>query len=167
MALTVKANQDPNSCHIIELLDWQDHLDQYIMVLEWPSPCVNMRLFWQYHGDLFSEELAHHFMWQVIDAAAVILTLTTIKWHFSQSIMWQTLAIRDSDVLPSRVLWEGRVPREGGNGVVARRAAVRHDHQPFPGQQRYQLDGRSCLVPARLLRWWEYHYGREGRIVAL
>ncbi|XP_050989479.1 serine/threonine-protein kinase pim-1 [Labeo rohita] len=71
VALTIKANQGPSCDHIIELLDWQDHLDQYIMVLERPSPCVDMDVFWQYHGDLFSEDLARHFMRQVIDAATV------------------------------------------------------------------------------------------------
>uniref|UniRef100_A0A671R2N6 non-specific serine/threonine protein kinase n=1 Tax=Sinocyclocheilus anshuiensis TaxID=1608454 RepID=A0A671R2N6_9TELE len=71
VALTIMANQGPSCCQIIELLDWQDNPDQYIMFLERPSPCVNMHLFWQYHGNLFSEELARHFMWQVIDAAAV------------------------------------------------------------------------------------------------
>ncbi|XP_073682714.1 serine/threonine-protein kinase pim-1-like [Garra rufa] len=71
VALTIKANQGPSCQHIIELLDWQDHLDQYIMVLERPLPCVDMHLFWRQHGDLFSEESARHFLRQVIDAAAV------------------------------------------------------------------------------------------------
>ncbi|XP_052386606.1 serine/threonine-protein kinase pim-1-like [Carassius gibelio] len=71
VALTIMANQGPSCSQIIELLDWQDHPDQYIMVLERPSPCVDMHIFWEYNGHLFSEELARHFMWQAIDAAVV------------------------------------------------------------------------------------------------
>lgn len=33
--------------------------------------------------------------------------------------MRQILSSRDSNILPSRVFWEGRVPQEAGNGVVA------------------------------------------------
>lgn len=65
------ANQGPSCRHIIKVLDWQDHLDQYIMVLERPSPCMDMHSFWQHYRGRFSEKLARHFMWQVIDAAAL------------------------------------------------------------------------------------------------
>ncbi|KAF4098430.1 hypothetical protein G5714_020460 [Onychostoma macrolepis] len=71
VALTVLANQGPSCRHIIELLDWQEHLDQYIMVLERPSPCMDMYDFWLHYDGLFSEGMARHFMQQVIDAAAV------------------------------------------------------------------------------------------------
>ncbi|ROL48044.1 Serine/threonine-protein kinase pim-2 [Anabarilius grahami] len=71
VALTVLANQGPSCPHIIKLIDWQDHPNQTIMVLERPIPCMDMHSFWEHHGGLFSEELARHFMQQVIDAAAV------------------------------------------------------------------------------------------------
>ncbi|KAL1263938.1 hypothetical protein QQF64_004293 [Cirrhinus molitorella] len=71
VALTVMANQGPRCHHIIELLDWQDEPDHYIMVLERPSPCMDMHDFWEQHGDLFSEALVRHFMQQVIEAAVV------------------------------------------------------------------------------------------------
>ncbi|RXN07307.1 serine threonine- kinase pim-1-like protein [Labeo rohita] len=71
VALTVLANQGPSCRHIIELLDWQDHLDQYIMVLERPSPCMDMHDFWLHYDGLFTEGMARHFMQQVIDAAVV------------------------------------------------------------------------------------------------
>lgn len=50
-------NQSPSSHHIIEPLDWQDHPDQYIMVLEHTSPCMDMHRFWQHYDSLFSEEM--------------------------------------------------------------------------------------------------------------
>ncbi|XP_056103263.1 serine/threonine-protein kinase pim-2-like [Rhinichthys klamathensis goyatoka] len=71
VALTVMANQGPRCRHIIKVLDWQDHLDQYIMVLERPSPCMDMHSFWQHSRGRFSEKLARHFMWQVIEAATL------------------------------------------------------------------------------------------------
>ncbi|XP_073683958.1 serine/threonine-protein kinase pim-2-like [Garra rufa] len=71
VALTVLANQGPSCGHIIGLLDWQDHLDQYIMVLERPSPCMDMHEFWLHYDSLFTEGMARHFMQQVIDAAVV------------------------------------------------------------------------------------------------
>ncbi|XP_016400593.1 serine/threonine-protein kinase pim-1-like [Sinocyclocheilus rhinocerous] len=73
VAVTVLVNQGPSCRHIkwLLLLDWQDHLDQYIMVLEQPSPCMDMHDFWLHYDGLFSEGMARHFMQQVIDAAAV------------------------------------------------------------------------------------------------
>ncbi|CAM4535798.1 unnamed protein product [Leuciscus chuanchicus] len=71
VALTVMANQGPSCGHIIKVLDWQDHLDQYIMVLERPLPCMDMYSLWQRKRGRFSEGLARHFMRQVIYAAAL------------------------------------------------------------------------------------------------
>ncbi|XDV19836.1 hypothetical protein PO909_025239, partial [Leuciscus waleckii] len=58
VALTVMANQGPSCGHIIKVLDWQDHLDQYIMVLEWPLPCMDMHSLWKRKRGRFSEGLA-------------------------------------------------------------------------------------------------------------
>lgn len=71
VALTLLANQGPSCNNIIQMLDWEDHPDRYIMVLEWPSPCINMHQFWLSHDRVFSEEMARHFMRQVVQAAAV------------------------------------------------------------------------------------------------
>lgn len=35
----------------------------------------------------------------------------------------------------------GPVPGEAGNSIVAGGAAVSHDHQPLPRQQRHRSDG--------------------------
>ncbi|XP_073680069.1 serine/threonine-protein kinase pim-2-like [Garra rufa] len=71
VALTVLANQGPSCQNIIEILDWQDHPDQYFMVLERPSPCMDMQDFWLHYDGLFSEGMARHFMQQIINAAVV------------------------------------------------------------------------------------------------
>ncbi|KAG1964823.1 serine/threonine-protein kinase pim-1-like [Pimephales promelas] len=65
------ANQSPRCRHIIKLLEWQDLSEQYIMVLERPSPCMDMHSFWLQSGGRFSEKLACHFMRQVIEAAVL------------------------------------------------------------------------------------------------
>ncbi|XP_043073861.1 serine/threonine-protein kinase pim-1-like [Puntigrus tetrazona] len=70
VALTLMANQGPSCPHIIKLLDWEDQPDQYIMVLERPSHCMDMLSFWAHYDGHFSEEMARHFMRQVTDAAA-------------------------------------------------------------------------------------------------
>ncbi|KAL0176696.1 hypothetical protein M9458_029026, partial [Cirrhinus mrigala] len=57
----------------------------------------------------------------------------------------------DSKFLPSRVLHEGRVPREAGNGVVTGGPAFQHDDQPLSVQQRHKINGRRCLDRAGLL----------------
>lgn len=79
------ANQGPSCRHIIELLDWQDHPKKYVMVLECPLPCIDIHSFWEYHGSLFSEELACHFTWQVIDAAAVCSSRGVFHWDIKMS----------------------------------------------------------------------------------
>ncbi|XP_073675249.1 serine/threonine-protein kinase pim-2-like [Garra rufa] len=71
VALTVMANQGPRCRHIIDVLDWWDEPDQYIMVLERPSPCMDMHEFWEQNDHLFSEELVRHFMRQTIEAAVI------------------------------------------------------------------------------------------------
>ncbi|KAF4103808.1 hypothetical protein G5714_014795 [Onychostoma macrolepis] len=71
VALTVMANQGSSCPHIIKVLDRQDYPDQYIVVLERPSPCVDKHDIWERHSGLFREDLARYFMWQVIAAAAV------------------------------------------------------------------------------------------------
>lgn len=74
--------------------------------------------------------------------------------------MWQTLSSRNRNVLSSRVFWEGRVPWEA---LIFPWYSfqVCFDHHPFPRQQQYQFDGRWCMVPAGLLRWWELHYNKK------
>ncbi|KAK7170289.1 hypothetical protein R3I94_000501 [Phoxinus phoxinus] len=69
IGLTVLANKGPSTPHIIKLLDWQDLPNHYIMVLQRPSPCVNLFDFLQSCGGVFNEEIACHVMRQVVEAA--------------------------------------------------------------------------------------------------
>ncbi|KAA0716008.1 Serine/threonine-protein kinase pim-2 [Triplophysa tibetana] len=54
---------------VVQLLDWQVYPDHYIMVLERPSPCVDVRDFATSNGGQLGEELAKDIMWQATRAA--------------------------------------------------------------------------------------------------
>ncbi|XP_016411059.1 serine/threonine-protein kinase pim-1-like [Sinocyclocheilus rhinocerous] len=69
IGLTVLANKGPSSPHIIELLDWQELPNHYVMVLQHPLPCENLSVFLECCGGIFDEEFARHVMQQVIEAA--------------------------------------------------------------------------------------------------
>ncbi|KAL0179058.1 hypothetical protein M9458_024500, partial [Cirrhinus mrigala] len=63
IALTLLANNGHHVPQIIRLLDWTDHPDHFVMVLECPSPCENL-------VDL-DEDTVRHIMWQAAHAANV------------------------------------------------------------------------------------------------
>ncbi|KAL1264769.1 hypothetical protein QQF64_005124 [Cirrhinus molitorella] len=69
IALTVLANKGPTAPGIIKLLDWQDQRDNYVMVLECPSPCENLCSFLEGNGDRLNEGLVRHIMRQATQAA--------------------------------------------------------------------------------------------------
>uniref|UniRef100_A0A8C1XWF8 non-specific serine/threonine protein kinase n=1 Tax=Cyprinus carpio TaxID=7962 RepID=A0A8C1XWF8_CYPCA len=69
IALTLLANEGPSAPEIIKLLDWQDLRDNYVMVLECPSPCENLVSFLEGHGGRLDEGLVRHIMRQATQAA--------------------------------------------------------------------------------------------------
>ncbi|CAM4715496.1 unnamed protein product [Leuciscus chuanchicus] len=69
VGLLILANRGPKVSGIIELLDWQDQPDQYIMVLERPSPCEDLRHFWKRHKGILDEDTARFIMAQATMAA--------------------------------------------------------------------------------------------------
>ncbi|XP_016100989.1 serine/threonine-protein kinase pim-1-like [Sinocyclocheilus grahami] len=64
IALTILANKGPSVPEIIRLLDWQDHPDHFVMVLECSSPCENLVEFMRCHSGSLDEETARQNMWQ-------------------------------------------------------------------------------------------------------
>ncbi|KAG1955418.1 aurora kinase [Pimephales promelas] len=62
-------NRDPKVKEIIELLDWQDQPDQYIMVLERPPHCEDVFVFWDNRKRILCEETARTIMAQATTAA--------------------------------------------------------------------------------------------------
>ncbi|KAI7814431.1 putative serine/threonine-protein kinase pim-3, partial [Triplophysa rosa] len=71
VALQVLATGGSNVPEIVKLLDWQDRPGYYIMVLERPAPCTNLREFCRSKGEKLSEELARVIMRQATRAAYI------------------------------------------------------------------------------------------------
>uniref|UniRef100_A0A673NDT1 Serine/threonine-protein kinase n=1 Tax=Sinocyclocheilus rhinocerous TaxID=307959 RepID=A0A673NDT1_9TELE len=69
IGLMLMANKGPSVPQIIELLDWEDDTDHYVMVMERPVPCVDLFSFVDHHGGSLDEGTARNIMRQVIDAA--------------------------------------------------------------------------------------------------
>ncbi|XP_056315290.1 serine/threonine-protein kinase pim-1-like [Danio aesculapii] len=69
VALTILANEGPSVPQIIQMLEWQERPDSYIMILERPSPCEDLFDFLERHEGTLSEDMTRHIMWQVVQAA--------------------------------------------------------------------------------------------------
>ncbi|XP_059420278.1 serine/threonine-protein kinase pim-1-like [Carassius carassius] len=71
IALTILANKGPRVPEIIQLLDWKDYDDHFVMILECPSPCETLEDFVGRQGGSLNESLARRVMMQVAQAANV------------------------------------------------------------------------------------------------
>ncbi|XP_018974725.2 serine/threonine-protein kinase pim-2-like isoform X1 [Cyprinus carpio] len=71
IGLTLMANKIPRAPEIIKILDWEDNEDHFIMVMERPMPCMNLKSFVKLHGESLDEGTARNIMRQVIEAANV------------------------------------------------------------------------------------------------
>ncbi len=71
IGLMLMANNGPSIPQIIKLLDWEDDTDHYVMVMEFPVPCVDLLSFVDHHGGSLDEGTARNIMRQVIDAAKI------------------------------------------------------------------------------------------------
>lgn len=59
----------PPCCNIVQLLEWFEMTDRIVMVLEKPSPCLDLSDFVTRQGGRLTEEQARDIMLQVIRAA--------------------------------------------------------------------------------------------------
>ncbi|XP_043104548.1 serine/threonine-protein kinase pim-2-like [Puntigrus tetrazona] len=64
ITLTILADKGHIVPEIIRLLEWTDHPDHFILVLECPSPCENLVEFIRRHGGSLDEETTRQIMWQ-------------------------------------------------------------------------------------------------------
>lgn len=55
--------------NVVELLEWFEMSSCFILVLEQPSPCVDLREFCTHMNSQLCEPLACEIMWQVVQAA--------------------------------------------------------------------------------------------------
>ena len=70
VALLQIMSQPPVCKNIIQLIEWFDEPDRYILVLERPHPCVDLESFMLNHGNCLDEETARAVMVQVVEAAS-------------------------------------------------------------------------------------------------
>lgn len=64
-------NKGPRVPEIIQLLDWQDYPDHYILILELSTPCEDLSVFVKRFGGFLNETKARVIMGQTIQAAQV------------------------------------------------------------------------------------------------
>ncbi|XP_017579961.2 serine/threonine-protein kinase pim-1-like [Pygocentrus nattereri] len=69
VALLQIMNQPPICNAIIQLIEWFDEPDRYILILERPDPCKSLDSFLQDYGGYVTEDMARDIMWQSVAAA--------------------------------------------------------------------------------------------------
>ncbi|RXN13320.1 serine threonine- kinase pim-2-like protein [Labeo rohita] len=89
IVLTLMANKSPGAPQIIQLLDWQDNEDHYIMIMDRPMPCMDLKNFVKLHGESLDEGMARKVMRQVIEAADVCIK----RGVFHQDIKMKNLLV--------------------------------------------------------------------------
>lgn len=62
-------SRPPHCVKVIELLEWFETSDFFILVLERPNPCMDLGRFCQSHGGLLPEAVVSRIMRQVVEAA--------------------------------------------------------------------------------------------------
>ncbi|XP_056334978.1 serine/threonine-protein kinase pim-1-like [Danio aesculapii] len=71
IVLTLMANKGGSQPEIIQLLDWKDYSDHFVMIFEYPAPCQDLEDFVEDRGGKITEGLAKIIMRQVIQAVLV------------------------------------------------------------------------------------------------
>ncbi|XP_060754241.1 serine/threonine-protein kinase pim-1-like, partial [Neoarius graeffei] len=69
VALMQMVSMPPLCENVVELLEWFEMSSCFILVLERPSPCVDLREFCTHMNSQLCEPLACEIMWQVVQAA--------------------------------------------------------------------------------------------------
>ncbi|KAK2821616.1 hypothetical protein Q7C36_020959 [Tachysurus vachellii] len=68
VSLLKKVSQPPCCSNIVNLLEWFDLPNEFIMVLEWPRPCMDLKHFIELQNGCLTESQARDVMLQVIRA---------------------------------------------------------------------------------------------------
>ncbi|XP_036435591.1 serine/threonine-protein kinase pim-1-like [Colossoma macropomum] len=62
-------SQPPICKTVIQLIEWFDEPDRYILILERPDPCKSLDSFLQDYGGHVTEDMARDIVWQSVVAA--------------------------------------------------------------------------------------------------
>ncbi|KAK9971830.1 hypothetical protein ABG768_025177 [Culter alburnus] len=150
IGLTVLANKGPSTPHIIKLLEWQDLPNHYIMVLQRPSPCVNLFEFLQSCGGIFNEEIARHVMRQVVEAANSCCS----QGVFHRDIKEENILV-NTDTLEVTLI-------DFGCGDLLYETA----YHTFSDLQIYFLQAHCSTAPPEYFKTGKY-YGRQATVFSL
>ncbi|XP_057175785.1 uncharacterized protein LOC130545361 [Triplophysa rosa] len=127
---------------IVQLLDWQDDLDRYFMVLERPSPCMDLLGFMKSNGGRVTEYIAQAIMGQATYAAAVCC----LRGVFHRDIKLENLLI-NPDTLEVKMI-------DFGCGDLLKRSAYK------------EYMGTRIYMCPEYLEWGEY-YGKPATVYSL
>ncbi|XDV26899.1 hypothetical protein PO909_030521 [Leuciscus waleckii] len=136
VGLLILVSQDAKVPHIIEMLEWQEQIDQYIMVLERPSLCQDLGNYVHRFGGTLAEDLAWLVMWQATNAADMCCR----RGVFHRDIKLNNLLI-NSETLEVKLIdfGCGDLMRESGHTKVL---------PPPPPPPEYKMEGRYHGKPA-------------------
>ncbi|KAL6456606.1 hypothetical protein MHYP_G00351500 [Metynnis hypsauchen] len=70
VALMQIMSQPPICKNIIQLIEWFDEPERYILIMEHPDPCMDLKRFLKSHGNCVEEETARTIMVQAVEAAS-------------------------------------------------------------------------------------------------
>ncbi|CAM4595273.1 unnamed protein product [Leuciscus chuanchicus] len=137
VGLLILVSQDAKVPHIIEMLEWQEQIDQYIMVLERLSPCQDLGNYVHRFGGTLAEDLAWLVMWQATYAADMCCR----RGVFHRDIKLNNLLI-NSETLEVKLIdfGCGDLMRESGYDVFC------GTRKYFPPE--YKMEGRYHGKPA-------------------
>ncbi|XP_037390196.1 serine/threonine-protein kinase pim-1-like [Pygocentrus nattereri] len=81
VALLQIRSQTPICKTVIQLIEWFDELDRYILVLERPDPCKSLDSFLQDCGGYVTEDMVQNLMWQSVMAAFQCRRQGVLHWE--------------------------------------------------------------------------------------
>ncbi|KAL7833479.1 hypothetical protein AOLI_G00284390 [Acnodon oligacanthus] len=62
-------SQQPVCKNVVQLIEWFDEPQRYILILERPDPCIDLESFMKRQGNCMDEDMARDIMVQVVEAA--------------------------------------------------------------------------------------------------
>ncbi|XP_017207211.2 serine/threonine-protein kinase pim-2 isoform X1 [Danio rerio] len=137
IALAIMANNGPYVPEIIKLIDWEDNDDHYIIIMERPTPCMDLLRFLNHKNKPLDEKMGRHIMWQAIHAASVCFD----RGVFHRDIKLENLLV-NPDTLEVKLI-------DFGCGSTVKRSGYKvfcGTREYFPPE--YEMYGRYHAQPA-------------------
>nr|XP_021322981.1 serine/threonine-protein kinase pim-2-like [Danio rerio] len=131
------ANNGPYVPEIIKLIDWEDNDDHYIIIMERPTPCMDLLRFLNHKNKPLDEKMGRHIMWQAIHAASVCFD----RGVFHRDIKLENLLV-NPDTLEVKLI-------DFGCGSTVKRSGYKvfcGTREYFPPE--YEMYGRYHAQPA-------------------